>query len=191
MFKLDKDLIIIDVETSGSNFKTSSIIQLGAVEFSKAGEWTGRFFDSYIKPYTDEWSEKAAQIHRIKKEFLLEKGKDIKDALIDFQEFIGKGANEFYIAQWSCGFDTGMLQQAYSKSDLSYPFHYRSYDIASIVRFFLAFKSSKHVSSLSDCAKALNIDTSNYNHHNAAHDAMLTAVCLKKVIDEILSKKDN
>lgn len=62
---LDKDLIIFDLETSGKDPKTCSIIQLGAVQFLKTGYITNEVFSVYIKPYTNTWEEEAQGIHKI------------------------------------------------------------------------------------------------------------------------------
>ena len=139
MFKLPKDLLIIDVETSGTT-ENASIIQLGAVIFDKSGKLCKTSFNQYIIPYTLEWSEEAYKVHKIEQSFLAKKGMILGDVLHAFENWAScQGSwnlkKRYWLGQWSCGFDTNMLQNAYAIAKRKYPFHYRAFDVASIVRF--------------------------------------------------------
>jgi len=185
MFNLKKDLIIIDVETSGVS-DNASIIQLGAVKFDSKGFWHQiPEFIACIIPYTGEWSKEAEAIHKIKQDNLFKYGHRLETVLKWFEEWAGNYKN-FHLAQWACGFDTRMLQLAYQHINRKYPFSYRAFDIASIVRFSFAYKGilSKKCS-LGDCAKKIGLDVDKNRQHNALYDAQLTAQVLETIIGGI------
>ncbi len=189
MFKFPKDLLIIDVETSGTS-NNASIIQLGAVIFDKSGKLCNTEFNQYIIPYTSEWSEEAYKIHKIEKSFLVKNGYKLEDVIKAFEDWAScQGMFElkkkYWIAQWSCGFDTNMLQNAYAILTRKYPFHYRAFDIASIVRFELANRGKiKTKCGMIKCAEALGIDVIENKLHDGLYDARLSGQLLEQLVRE-------
>ncbi len=187
MFKFPKDLLIIDVETSGTN-ENASIIQLGAVIFDKNGKLCNTEFNKYIIPYTLEWSQDAYKIHKIEQSFLNKNGHLLENVLKAFENWASCYGmfdlkKKYWLAQWSCGFDTIMLQKAYSIIKRQYPFHYRSIDIASIVRFELANRAKLKVKcGAKICARVLGIEINESNLHDALYDAKLAGQMLEKLI---------
>lgn len=207
-FHLPKDLVIIDVETSGVNPETASIIQIGAVIFNKDGYLEKglegadtrylitppMFFSEYIKPYTNEWEEGAYQVHQIERAFLEQNGKDLETVLQMFEIWLSPIYNDikkkYWIGQWGCGFDTDMLKTAYKKIGREYPFHYRSFDIASIVRIHLAKKGKLYMKcGMNKCANALGIEVKETRLHDAYYDAYLSGLLLEKVIKGGIDEK--
>lgn len=188
-FKICKDLLIIDVETSGIDPQTASIIQIGVVVFNKNGYLDGCEFEEYIKPYTSEWSKDSYKVHKIEKSFLEQKGKPLDEVLAMFENWASymwdNLEKRYWLAQWSCGFDTSMLREAYRKINRNYPFHYRAFDIASIIRFHLAKQGRLYMKcGENDCAKALGIKVEENKLHNALYDARLSGLMLEKILKE-------
>ncbi len=182
-FKLNKNLVIIDVETSGSDTRTASIIQLGAVKLSKTGVIGKVTFELNVLPYKELWDKNAERIHGITKEDLLKTGYWITKVLQHFEEWAGD-PKTFYLAQWSCGFDTDMMRGAYESTlAMKYPFSYRVFDVASIVRWHLAMKGKLGKKcGEAQCAKRLGIPVEEDKCHDALYDAMLSALMLKEII---------
>ncbi len=189
MFKLPKNLLIIDVETSGVDEK-ASIIQLGAVIFTKNGRLSSKEFSEYIIPYTLNWSEDAEKIHNISRDFLVKNGKPLEEVLEAFEEWATTLENKeikklYWIGQWSCGFDTTFLQNAYSILGKKYPFHYRAFDIASIVRWELACRGKLYKKcGESKCAEALGIEVEENKLHDGLYDARLSGLMLERLTRE-------
>jgi len=201
MFSLPKDLLIFDVETSGTDPNTASIIQLGACVFNKKGYLEKGLeggetrhliqprvsFNEYIKPYTNEWTEGAYKIHRIEKSFLENTGKDLDTVLHMFEVWASciwaDLKKRYWLAQWSCGFDTNFLRAAYRKVNREYPFHYRAFDVASIVRFELARRGKLFRKCGEEkCARALGIEVFDTQLHDALYDATLSGLMLEKIV---------
>jgi len=116
-------------------------------------------------------------------------GIPIEVALKRFEDWISTTRsirNHFYLAHWSAGFDSLMLRKAYELAGRKFPFIRRTYDIASIVRFYLAArdKLDKH-SSVGTCAALLGIEVNRSRLHDAGYDAWLAGMCLVKVAEEI------
>jgi hypothetical protein len=80
-----------------------------------------------------------------------------------------------------------MLQRAYEYNSVRYPFSYRSWDIASIVRFYLSSHGFNSGKSLHDSAHILGLDKKSYKAHDALDDARLTAMCLQRVAEDYLA----
>ena len=184
---LDKDLIIFDVETSGKDPRTCSIIQLGAVQFLKTGHLTSERFSIHIKPYTSVWEEEAQKIHKISETWLSRVGFDLGMGLIAFQNWIeklGYECKDFYLAMWSNGFDTECLKKAYNYCG-KYPFNYKSYDIASFVRLYLGGYGMLPMKkpSLVKCCNILNVIP-----FTPSHDALVDAINTAKLLQFVYNK---
>lgn len=184
---LDKNLIVFDVETTGTDPETSSVIQIGAVKISKDMIIIDEPIQLLIKPYKNFWSKEAENVHGTSFEFLLEYGLDLQDALERFIYWIAK-PKEIYLAQWSCGFDTDMLKSAFKFIDFEYPFNYRAYDIASITRFYLSTKGLSSRVGCFDAGKLLKIDMEGLKAHKACDDALIAARCLQAVHKNVLEE---
>lgn len=189
-FALPKHLIVLDVESSGVDTNESSIIQLGAVIFNKDGCLTNHEFNSYVVPYTSEWSEDAEKIHGIERGKLKKSGLPISKVLKQFEIWAdgfcdGKIKNSFWLAQWGANFDVPMLKNAYKYAKRKFPFHYRVFDIASIVRFSLA-KQGKLYKKCGEnkCASALGIDFDITKLHDALYDTRLAGKMLEQLAKE-------
>ena len=193
-FKLKKDLLIVDLETTGVNPETGSIIQIGAWIFSKYGYLTDFSFSTYVAPYTREWTIGAFEVHRLEKSFLKEAGKKLNHALYLFERWVENcypnhrtPFRQVQLAQWSCGWDIRYLQKAYDRAKRKYPFGYSQLDIKSIVTFQLALegklpKRKKRGCGENFCAKQLNVIVEASQLHNALYDAKLSGQMLEQII---------
>jgi len=193
--QVDRPLIVFDVEATGKNPDTASIIQIGAtvVKMRKFETVCIRTFNEYIRPYTDVWEERAERVHGITREYLEEHGIRLVVALRSFTNWIrdcgfGDLRKNIYLATWGSGYDVTLLRRAYEYADLPYPFHYRTYDIASAVRVFLSVITGigkKQGEFL--CARKLGIDVEGYIEHDAKYDALVAGECLAEVCNRLIN----
>jgi len=187
--QLDRNLVIVDVETTGVDPETASVIQLGAVVFGRDGYLVDRSFMTYIQPYRQSWSIKAQKVHGFTREFLSENGQGVGSALGKFENWLKlkpeHECDSLYVGQWGCGFDTDCLRSAYEFIGIRYPFSYRSYDIASFVRLYLASQNMLDTDCKNgevDCAKKLGIEADHKEAHDGLYDARLSGLMLQEVM---------
>jgi len=189
MFKFPKKLLIIDVEGTGTNPNVSSLIQLGAVIFNQNGFLEESRFSEYVLPYTPEWTEQAERVHKISLTRIQELGRPVKEVLEKFENWASKIgfvdlAKTYWLGHWGANYDIAMLKGAYTSANKDFPFHYRSIDIASIVRFELAKRGELgQKCSLQKCASKYNIDINKNHLHNASYDAYLTGKLLERIVN--------
>lgn len=90
MINFPKDLVVLDIETTGLKVANNHIIQLSAIRLDKKLLCERNRFDVYVIP-PGEWSiePSAQEVHGYTKEFILEHGIPLADAAKDFVEFIG------------------------------------------------------------------------------------------------------
>jgi len=189
-FKLPKPLIVLDLETSGTDTEISSIIQIGAYIISEDGILTNNSFEVYIKPYTDHWKPEAEKVHKIKKSFLMQEGFELENALDKLEKWIGE-PRKYTFTQWGNGFDTEMLRKAYIYLKKPYPFCTKSFDIASIIKFDFLLRGLKGDKNLENCANSYGIKVKSHLVHNARYDAFLTGLLFEKFIRSKINSEKN
>lgn len=189
--RLDRNLIIFDLETSGIDVETSSVIQIGACKFHKSGDLSSKeTFNIYIKPYASGWNKEAEGIHGLSLDFLEENGVSLRRALKRFVGWIDSNNSNFYFAHWGATFDMNMIMNAFATASHNFKFSHRSYDIASITRFYLAMNGYKP-EALFRSAKKLKVNIDKFNVHDALDDAVVAGKCLEAVGGNILGQKYN
>jgi DNA polymerase III epsilon subunit-like protein len=185
---LTKKLVIVDLESTGSDIKIHSIIQFGAVKLNKNFDIEDRFLQLVI-PSTDEWDDGAFKVHKIEQQYAKNFGIPISECLDKFESFVGD-SKQYFLAAWGIMFDLGMIRIAYDRLQRKNPFSYRCYDIASIVRWFLSIYTDlgKHCGE-SKCAQKLGVEIDHSKLHNALYDAEISALNLKKIFEHIRKEK--
>lgn len=188
---LDKDLIVFDVEASGKNPDTASIIQIGMVTICKSDLTIMGGSNSYVKPYTRTWEDGAEGVHKLTRGFLEKNGENIYTALNQFEKSITGHINNYNLATWGNGYDLQLLRNAYEYAGMEFPFSHRTWDIASFVRLYLRANKmiGKDKLGLVRCAKALGINTNIFALHDAYHDAALTAEVLRVTLSLIQKQR--
>ena len=123
--------IMLDLETMGTS-SNSAVLTIGAVEFDKDLGITNRFYEIIdLQSCIDRGFEITAdsfywwlrQSKESKDSLTEKKNIDIKDALINFQSFIGKNEN---IQIWGNGsdFDNVILRNAFKRFKINNPWSY-------------------------------------------------------------------
>jgi len=123
------NIICIDIETTGSDSKLASIVQLAAVivdtEFKTI---RGLEFNSYVKPLDNFRDPSAMNIHCINEQ-ILKTAPSLKEVLDMFENFCSPNK---ILASWGNYFDINFLFRQYEKLYRTNPFHHRSIDLKSI-----------------------------------------------------------
>jgi len=189
--KFGKDLIIFDLECTGSDKELYSICEIGAVRVCRVSLIIIDEFQSLVKPYINNFEPEAMAVHKIPIE-MLQKAPDINIVLDKFENWIAKGNNsklesnelacrKVTLAGWGASyFDVPFLQEAYKIINRPWPFDYKVIDVKTIVRWEFAKQNKPFRGGLDKCSRRLNF-TMEGTHHRAIDDAKTTARILSAI----------
>ncbi len=163
---LDKDIVVFDIETTGLDFLTEKITEIGAVKI-KNGEIC-EMFHSLVNPQK-QISPKITKITGITNE-MVKDAPLIDDVLDSFYEFC-KGCN---LSAHNAGFDTGFIYYNDKQNRFTMPV----LDTLSLSRVLLPDLKNHKLDTLT---KHFSIILE--NHHRADHDAKATGELLIKLIE--------
>ncbi|MBR4622282.1 MAG: PolC-type DNA polymerase III [Ruminococcus sp.] len=157
---LTDELIVFDLETTGTSATNDKIIEIGAAKLR--GLEVVETFDTFIDP-KEPLSGFITDLTNITDE-MLEGAPSESEALKSFLEFCGK--EPVFIAHNSM-FDTGFLSEALRRNNISYPFSH--IDTVPMSRIMLP-ELEKH--KLNYVAEHFGFD---FNHHRASDDSVVLA----------------
>lgn len=164
--KFPHNLICIDVETTDSDNKLGSIIQLSAIVVNQEFEpIRAREFDMYVQPLDSYRNSKAMAVNKISEE-ILKTASTLQEVLEMFESFCDE---DNVLASWGAYFDIPFLEKQYEKIYRKYPFSHRCFDLKSVAIWELAKKNISMTSGVSKFLKALNKDFKGVQH-NALDD---------------------
>lgn len=129
--KKNEYLTVLDIETTGLNFKSDRIIQLSALKIKKSdiiyfkinssGEHElGKTFNEYILPSGTDWkmNPDAEKIHGITLDFLKKHGREFSIVAREFLEFLGPDTD---LAGYNSNkFDLRFLAIEYERAGLKF-----------------------------------------------------------------------
>lgn len=150
---LPHNLICIDIETTDTNSKIGSVIQLSAIAVDKNFNFVhAREYDEYIKPLDFHRNSEAMKVNQISEE-LLKNGLCLHDALELFESFCEE---DKILASWGAYFDIPFLKVQYDKINRKWPFSYRTFDLKTVAIWESAKRNKPMSSGVSRFLKSLN-----------------------------------
>lgn len=170
---LTKDIIVFDIEGTGTDIFTDNIIQLSAVRIHQ-GRCTDKF-DRYLQ------SEKSVgdseKVHHISDEYLAQNGENPAKVLAEFTEFI-KGA--VITGHNIRGYDMDILNQNLIRRNLT-PLNFSriNFDTLDLARRFYPNLSNHKLEYLSTL-----FDFATKSSHNSFDDVLATWDLLHKMLEE-------
>lgn len=165
---LDDCFVVFDIETTGFNKNDDSIIEIGAVKV-EGGEITGEY-STFVDPKRSI-PTKITELTGIKDEDV-SGAPLIKEALIEFLDFVG----DAILVAHNASFDVGFIKNKAGKIDVD--INHTVLDTLELARALFP-QLSRH--RLNNIAKHLGVSLE--NHHRAVDDAMATAEIFVKCID--------
>jgi DNA polymerase III epsilon subunit family exonuclease len=176
---LIKDILIIDVETTGIDPISDTLVQLAALILDKKTLDICHEFSMFIRPETTI-SENAKATHGLDEKTL----RHAEDSCTVLQKFQNFAPPTVLLAGHNVSFDVNFLKNAYARCNLSFPFDYHTIDIWSIAFFILGASGVKlETYSLSVLAKYFGI--SRREKHDALEDVCVSARILKYLFELI------
>jgi DNA polymerase III subunit epsilon len=176
-------MIVVDLETSGTDFVNHGIWQIGAVDF----ENPERIFleDGRIDDKDGVSLEALRVTGKTEKELRDKKKQSQKKLLKRFFKWCEKSKIKNYMCE-NPQFDVAFLEIKARKYKLKFPFHYRAFDLHSIAQAKILHVSGKilvkkgHSAGFKDIIKFCGMKDER-TFHNALEDARLTAECLSRI----------
>jgi len=176
--------IVLDIETSGLDFLSLGIWQIGAIDLNTMEE----FFEECRIDDEDVIGESALEITGKTEEELRDKNKQSQKELLEkFFRWVEDRKMKNFICQCP-QFDVGWIYTKASKYKLKTPFHKRAFDLHSIAqtKFYELNKEFLIKENHSDMGLGQVLELcgmqDNRKAHNALEDAKLTAECFSRLM---------
>ncbi|VYU10159.1 AAA family ATPase [Clostridium tertium] len=172
-FKKD-NIIVFDVESTGTDVTEDEIIQIAAVKIDS----TGNVIQSFEKFLKNKKSVKDSfKVHGFSDEFLRDKGEEKTKVLEEFIEF----SRDSIIVGHNVQYDINILTSELSRNKIEGPKFKAFYDTLDIYRRFHRNLSNYKLETLSKI-----FDTDNKPSHDAMDDILATKDILVKAINNDL-----
>lgn len=166
------NLLIFDVESTGTNTTEDEIIQIAAIKINSNGEVLEKF-ERFIKPRKTVGTSEV--VHGFSDEFLQENGEDKSKVLKDFLEF----SKDTLVIGHNVQFDISILESELSREGLKSNEFLGYYDTLEIYRRFYPNLKNHKLETLSK-----EFHTKHKPSHNAYDDIVATGELLIKSIND-------
>jgi DNA polymerase-3 subunit epsilon len=180
-----KDLLLIDLETTGLDASKQEIIQLSAILLDKKTLKEKSFFNAYARPV--KWAQRNSEsmkINGIKKEWL-DAAPPLKTVLMQFNKQFK--ASQVILSYYGGPVDMDFMREAYKKAGIKWQFDYHYFNLWAFFYAHLAakkqLKNTKKFSgfSLEDLMKKFKIKSN--ARHDGLEDCRIEAEILRKILE--------
>jgi DNA polymerase III epsilon subunit-like protein len=183
-----KDLLVLDLETTGRDPELHSTIEIGAVLLDKNTLEEIRAWSALIKQQEgNSFEPRSMAQHGRSFHQIDNRGLDPKEAVQQFFDVFGA---DYILTGWNIGFDVEFFRELLRRTGFSDRFHlidYHRLDIWSIAQFLRSMGwFHNDVSSFSCLCEELALSRS--HAHRGLEDAQLTAMALRRLVN--ISSRD-
>jgi DNA polymerase III epsilon subunit-like protein len=169
--RIQKEILVIDVETTGLDPAKHACIEIGAVLLDKDLRKTEQF-SSLIAPWEGaEFMEEAMQVNQITAE-QLNSAPPIDQVVEKFHETFRPDETILLLAGWNVWLDAYFLRKLYERATREWPFNHRLLDVQSIVSFHSLMAASSQEETIEELLHEKQV-------HRALDDAKHTARLLQ------------
>ncbi len=133
MFK--KDILLVDIEATGTDVLKHEIIQLAAVLLDKKTLQEKASFTSYIKP--KKWSQRSKEAMAVNG-ISWDELKDAPDMKTVLKYFVSCFPNNVTLAHYGGMIDIPFLSAAFRDAKIKYPYDYHVFDFWPIFYVYMA-----------------------------------------------------
>lgn len=179
-----RDLLLIDLETTGLDASRHEIIQLAAVLLNRKTLKEEEVFSSYVKPLAWQRRDKESMaVNKITFEQIKD-APDLKTVLSQFNNFFK--AKQVILSYYGGPLDMDFLRAAYRRLKLAWRFDYHYFNLWAVFYAFLAargqLKNNKKFAgfSLEDLMEKFKIKSK--NRHDALEDCRVEAEILRGIM---------
>ena len=182
-----KDLLLVDLETTGLDAQKHEIIQIAAILLDRKTLKEKEAFSSYIKPA--KWKKRdleSMKINGITWENL-KSAPSLKEVLAQFSKLFKP--SDVVLSYYGGPLDMDFLRAAYAEVGMKWRFDYHFFNLWGMFYAFLASRGqlknpSRHAGfSLEDLMSKFKIRSK--NRHDALEDCRIEAEILRKIIKSL------
>lgn len=180
----NKDLLLLDLEMTGTDANRHEIIQIAAILLDKKTLKEKSRFSSFIKP--KHWSRRDPEAMAICN-ISWEQVKNAPTLTSVLKKFTKQFGNNLIPTNYGGNIDFTFLPTAYKKAKIKYPFDYHTLNLWPLSYIYMA-KRKKLINKkrfagfrLEDIAEDLHIKVP-LNRHDAMVDCELEAEILRKLV---------
>lgn len=174
-------LLVIDLETTGVDPTTDSILQIGGSLLAPDTLNEEASFETLVRP-SSPISVESWRIHGLTAD-RLESAPPLLAAVAEFEAF---APQDVLLGGHNVAFDVAFLKAAYADQGLDYRFDYHTIDVWSIAFFVLGARGvGSGELSLDSLSELFGISRS--HNHDALEDARLTAEILRRLLRVVRS----
>lgn len=178
-----KDILLIDLETTGLDSSRQEIIQLAAVLLDKKTLKEKEVFNTFVKP--SHWGKRDPESMKVNGIAWdqVKGAPTLKKALADFHQLFG---TDVVLAYYGGPVDMDFLRAAYKKVNRRFEFDYHYFNLWPVFFTYLAkrnkLKNAKKFTgfTLEDFMKEFKIKSE--NRHDALEDCRIEAEILRKIL---------
>ena len=175
---LPKDLLIFDLEATGTDVTIYDLAQIGAVKVCNRCLRYYDEFETLTRPLSDVVNERSMAVHKIPIETLME-APPLEEALLSFEEWMGKP--KMYLPSSWGAWDIVFLMGTYGKTYRRYPLTGKSLDVKSVVYWeYAKDKNRSPKGGLGRMSELLELPMME-QQHDALQDAKRAADLLRVV----------
>jgi len=133
-----KDILLVDLESTGLDPSKHEIIQIAAILLDKKTLREKRFFNTYVKP--QKWKNRDPQAMKINKiEFeQLKLAPLLKFAITEFNKYFNP--RNVIFSHYGGPLDTDMMRAAYKKCNLKFEFDHHYFNLWGLFYSYMALK---------------------------------------------------
>lgn len=179
-----KNLLVLDLETTGIDPRIHSTIEIGAVLLDRLSLAEIKAWRTVIKRQERNRTDPQSMALHGLSSHDIKNGKDPKTAVDEFLDVFG---TDYLLAGWNIGFDVQFLKALFCRTGHNDDFDkidYHRVDVWSIAQVFKSIGIFQgDVSSLSRLCEQLGLSRS--RTHSGLEDARITASALRKLVQMI------
>jgi DNA polymerase III epsilon subunit-like protein len=137
MFNFNKDILMLDIESTGLDVTKHEIIQLAAVLLDKKTLREKKRFNSYVKP--QRWNLRSSEAMKVNGLTFeqLKNAPSLKTVLKKFDKTFGK---DLIPATYGGNLDIVFLPAAYRSAKMKYPFEHHTFNMWPVCYVLMAQK---------------------------------------------------
>lgn len=188
MINFKRDLLLVDLETTGLDADKHEIIQIAAVLLDQRTLKEKDFFNSFVRPQNWQARSRASMAVNGIKYAQLQTAPSLREVIKQFNQAF---PHTIILSYYAGVLDMVFLQKAYQKAKIHWPFDYHFFNIWAAFYLFMAQKKQLRLSKqayagfkLVDLIKYFKLSLPK-NLHDALTDCRTEAEILRKIIKQL------